>query len=286
MGVPINSAITQAMERLLELAGTAQFLPEFSCLQIIVLRVKWAREGRFNIGYTIPWTEVHSAWGQEPLLKDVATRVTYPNQRTSLDFSNVLSGMSPYSFSAQPPAADAEVSKWVSAADCLDDGELGSSAVAQSIAWLFGSCRVGKQANIENSTKTIGLNPMYRMDSSAENSFGNGSFPAEVNLHEVAQLGLFKTLPSQSLPFPGFMEIGLKMQPAGQPKLTSYDAVQHEMATATSSLMLHTTHGIPVDPSIGNQFDELVASEDKKRKEAVLTTIPTENSTCMSPGRS
>ncbi|KAI8926256.1 hypothetical protein BC831DRAFT_239070 [Entophlyctis helioformis] len=51
--VPTHGIISQTMERLVELAGSRDFLPAFSSLQRCIMRAKWARDDVFGAGYII-----------------------------------------------------------------------------------------------------------------------------------------------------------------------------------------------------------------------------------------
>lgn len=45
LNIPLNSTICETFERLVELAGTRDFMPAFSQLQHGLMNVKWVREG-------------------------------------------------------------------------------------------------------------------------------------------------------------------------------------------------------------------------------------------------
>ncbi|KAI8893461.1 hypothetical protein BC833DRAFT_608313 [Globomyces pollinis-pini] len=63
LGVPIDIHLTESFHRLVELAGSRDFLPLFSSIQEYVHKLKWAREGLFNTGYIVPWMSLYANVG-------------------------------------------------------------------------------------------------------------------------------------------------------------------------------------------------------------------------------
>jgi hypothetical protein len=72
--IPMDALMAEAFQKLVDLAGTKDFFPEYSKIQEIVLKLKWAREGIFNTGYCVPWVTLYSALGTNSQLSSVATR--------------------------------------------------------------------------------------------------------------------------------------------------------------------------------------------------------------------
>ncbi|KAJ3091570.1 hypothetical protein HK102_000051 [Quaeritorhiza haematococci] len=58
--LPLDTAICETFERLVELAGSKEFMPAVSRIQNALLRMKWSREGCFGVGYTVPIAYIHA----------------------------------------------------------------------------------------------------------------------------------------------------------------------------------------------------------------------------------
>ncbi|KAJ3282543.1 hypothetical protein HK104_010837 [Borealophlyctis nickersoniae] len=55
LAVPLDGILCEAFERLVELAGTREFLPAFASFQQYLLKIKWVREGVYGTGYYCLW---------------------------------------------------------------------------------------------------------------------------------------------------------------------------------------------------------------------------------------
>ena len=53
--------LSNAFKELVNLAGSKEFYPVYSKLFQYVSNLKWAREGRFNAGYVVPWISLYCA---------------------------------------------------------------------------------------------------------------------------------------------------------------------------------------------------------------------------------
>ena len=53
--------LSEAFRELVSLAGSREFLPVYSRLFQYVSNLKWAREGKFETGYVVPWINLYSA---------------------------------------------------------------------------------------------------------------------------------------------------------------------------------------------------------------------------------
>jgi hypothetical protein len=80
LGLNLDVQVTDAFQRLVELAGSKDFLPLFSHIQNYALKLKWAREGRWNTGYVVPWMNLYSSLGSNTHLVSVAAHFTQTNK--------------------------------------------------------------------------------------------------------------------------------------------------------------------------------------------------------------
>jgi hypothetical protein len=85
LGLNVDGQVTEAFQRLVELAGSKDFLPLYSHIQSYALKLKWAREGRWNTGYVVPWINLYSSLGSNTHLVSVATHITQTAQHKEDD---------------------------------------------------------------------------------------------------------------------------------------------------------------------------------------------------------
>jgi hypothetical protein len=76
LGLQLDCQLVEAFQRLVELAGSRDFLPFFSQIQNYALKLKWAREGRWNTGYVVPWMNLYTSLGSNSHLVSIATHST------------------------------------------------------------------------------------------------------------------------------------------------------------------------------------------------------------------
>jgi hypothetical protein len=85
LGLQLDCQLVEAFQRLVELAGSRDFLPFFSQIQSYALKLKWAREGRWNTGYVVPWMNLYSSLGSNSHLVSIATHCTQNSQMKDHD---------------------------------------------------------------------------------------------------------------------------------------------------------------------------------------------------------
>ncbi|KAJ3319764.1 hypothetical protein HDV06_005965 [Boothiomyces sp. JEL0866] len=84
LNLPLDVNTMEIFQRLVEVAGTKEFIPLLSSIQHYVLKLKWAREGTWNTGYIVPWMSLYSCLGGASQLVSIATHYT-----ESITLSNV-----------------------------------------------------------------------------------------------------------------------------------------------------------------------------------------------------
>ncbi|KAL2911860.1 hypothetical protein HK105_208640 [Polyrhizophydium stewartii] len=222
--IPLDGVICEAMERLVELAGSNDFLPAFAALQISILKTKWAREDHFGAGYILPWVQVYSCLGHGTKLGAIASGCVAHATAAAAAAASATAATTAQAGAAAPAAehvsqhaaVSAESSASAHPESAAAHVRLSSEARvdAASAAGSFGSGglpRCGASLNGNpvparadphpaGTTGTAGLfgsfaNLQSHAHNSAINPFGNGFFPAEVNMSEIINLGLFRTKP-------------------------------------------------------------------------------------------
>ncbi|KAK5670901.1 hypothetical protein QVD99_002671 [Batrachochytrium dendrobatidis] len=243
MQIPQNRIITQAMERLLQLAGTKHFLPEFSCFQIIILQAKWAREGKFDLGYSIPWKDVYSSWGSESQFKDIAQRKDTNKIGGITD--SIHGSIKPSGFDALdiPITFNTDTNESYHTprnTGVFSTGNINNSfhtnsagndnQVVENISWLFGSPKEDLAYTNPSTSATVlsqlPSNIVPAMADTVHNIYGTEFFPAQIDFNEISRLGLAQQTNSTAQQPPSFFEVGCQMKPVNRPSPSNDPAVE------------------------------------------------------------
>jgi hypothetical protein len=96
----VMDTMADIFDRLFMVAGTRDFLPLFSCLNMYISRIKWIRMGYFGLGYIVPWPVLYANMPYlDPKLTQTASRLLDKKEsRTNIEaFSEDLAyGMGEY----------------------------------------------------------------------------------------------------------------------------------------------------------------------------------------------
>lgn len=79
--LPRDIKLQDIFQKLVELAGTREFFPAYSMINSFALNLKWSRQGKWDTGYIIPWTNIYPSLGVNTQLVSIATHlVSQPSE--------------------------------------------------------------------------------------------------------------------------------------------------------------------------------------------------------------
>jgi hypothetical protein len=79
--LPRDIKLHDIFQKLVELAGSREFFPAYSMINSFALNLKWSRQGQWDTGYIIPWTNIYPSLGVNTQLVSIATHlVSQPSE--------------------------------------------------------------------------------------------------------------------------------------------------------------------------------------------------------------